>query len=40
MEILPIINEPTAASPAYGFDKKNNETILVKTKENSVYVEA
>ncbi|KAM4082473.1 hypothetical protein ACJW30_11G176800 [Castanea mollissima] len=25
----PVINEPTAASLAYGFEKKNNETILV-----------
>ncbi|GLT71944.1 hypothetical protein SLA2020_439260 [Shorea laevis] len=29
LEVLRIINEPTAASLAYGFDKKNNETILV-----------
>lgn len=29
IEVLRIINEPTAASLAYGFDKKNNETILV-----------
>ncbi|XP_021290285.1 heat shock 70 kDa protein 6, chloroplastic-like [Herrania umbratica] len=29
LEILRIINEPTAASLAYGFEKKNNETILV-----------
>ncbi|KAA8546264.1 hypothetical protein F0562_002997 [Nyssa sinensis] len=29
VEVLRIINEPTAASLAYGFDKKNNETILV-----------
>ncbi|XP_042402610.1 3-oxoacyl-[acyl-carrier-protein] reductase, chloroplastic-like isoform X1 [Zingiber officinale] len=27
-EVLRIINEPTAASLAYGFEKKNNETIL------------
>jgi len=27
--VLRIINEPTAASLAYGFDKKKNETILV-----------
>ena len=27
--MLRIINEPTAASLAYGFDKKKNETILV-----------
>jgi hypothetical protein len=27
--VLRIINEPTAASLAYGFDKKANETILV-----------
>jgi molecular chaperone DnaK len=27
--VLRIINEPTAASLAYGFDKKSNETILV-----------
>ncbi|RAL50883.1 hypothetical protein DM860_005239 [Cuscuta australis] len=29
VEVLRIINEPTAASLAYGFEKKNNETILV-----------
>ncbi len=29
IEVLRIINEPTAASVAYGFYKKNNETILV-----------
>jgi molecular chaperone DnaK len=29
LEILRIINEPTAASLAYGLDKKNNEKILV-----------
>jgi actin-like ATPase involved in cell morphogenesis len=29
VEVLRIINEPTAASLAYGFDKKANETILV-----------
>jgi molecular chaperone DnaK len=29
LEILRIINEPTAASLSYGLDKKNNETILV-----------
>jgi len=29
IEVLRIINEPTAASLAYGFDKKKNETILV-----------
>ncbi len=29
IEVLRIINEPTAASLAYGFDKKTNETILV-----------
>lgn len=29
VEILRIINEPTAASLAYGLDKKQNETILV-----------
>merc|ERR1719316_1941374 len=29
IEVLRIINEPTAASLAYGFDSKNNETILV-----------
>merc|ERR1719231_2012919 len=29
LEVLRIINEPTAASLAYGFDKKKNETILV-----------
>jgi chaperone protein DnaK len=29
VDVLRIINEPTAASLAYGFDKKKNETILV-----------
>lgn len=29
VDVLRIINEPTAASLAYGFDKKANETILV-----------
>ena len=29
LEVLRIINEPTAASLAYGFEKKANETILV-----------
>lgn len=29
LNVLRIINEPTAASLAYGMDKKNNETILV-----------
>merc|ERR1711990_147949 len=29
LEVLRIINEPTAASLAYGLDKKQNETILV-----------
>ncbi|PSS19396.1 Heat shock 70 protein like [Actinidia chinensis var. chinensis] len=29
LEVLRIINEPTAAALAYGFDKKKNETILV-----------
>jgi molecular chaperone DnaK len=29
LEVLRIINEPTAATLAYGLDKKNNETILV-----------
>ncbi|MFM7364473.1 MAG: molecular chaperone DnaK [Cuspidothrix sp.] len=29
IDVLRIINEPTAASLAYGFDKKSNETILV-----------
>jgi len=29
LEVLRIINEPTAASLAYGLDKKNNEKILV-----------
>ncbi len=29
LEVLRIINEPTAASLAYGLDKRNNETILV-----------
>jgi molecular chaperone DnaK (HSP70) len=29
LEVLRIINEPTAASLAYGFDKNKNETILV-----------
>jgi molecular chaperone DnaK len=29
LQVLRIINEPTAASLAYGLDKKHNETILV-----------
>ena len=29
VDVLRIINEPTAASLAYGFEKKSNETILV-----------
>ena len=29
LDVLRIINEPTAASLAYGFEKKSNETILV-----------
>ncbi|KAK2972468.1 hypothetical protein RJ640_003894 [Escallonia rubra] len=29
LEVLCIVNEPTAASLAYGFERKNNETILV-----------
>tara|TARA_B110000977_G_scaffold201542_1_gene296744 strand:- start:3140 stop:5017 length:1878 start_codon:yes stop_codon:yes gene_type:complete len=29
LEVLRIINEPTAASLSYGLEKKNNETILV-----------
>ncbi len=29
LNVLRIINEPTAASLAYGLDKKNNETIMV-----------
>ena len=29
LEVLRIINEPTAASLAYGLDKKSNETIIV-----------
>jgi len=29
LEVLRIINEPTAASLAYGLDKKGSETILV-----------
>ena len=29
LEVLRIINEPTAAALAYGLDKKNHETILV-----------
>ena len=29
LEVLRIINEPTASALAYGLDKKNNETILV-----------
>ncbi|KAL0357214.1 UNVERIFIED_CONTAM: Stromal heat shock-related protein, chloroplastic [Sesamum calycinum] len=33
LEVLRIINEPTAASLAYGFEKKSNETILVLTLE-------
>jgi len=29
LEVLRIVNEPTAASLAYGLDKKSNETIMV-----------
>src|SRR5260370_10603739 len=29
LDVLRIINEPTAAALAYGLDKKGNETILV-----------
>jgi molecular chaperone DnaK len=29
LEVLRIVNEPTAASLAYGLEKKNNETIVV-----------
>jgi molecular chaperone DnaK len=29
LEVLRIVNEPTAAALAYGLDKKSNETILV-----------
>src|SRR6202011_552378 len=29
LDVLRIINEPTAAALAYGLDKRNNETILV-----------
>ena len=29
VEVLRIINEPTAASLAYGFERKSNETILI-----------
>eukprot|EP00434_Breviolum_minutum_P030453 symbB.v1.2.026931.t1/scaffold2698.1/size85437/7 len=29
LDVLRIVNEPTAASLAYGLEKKNNETILV-----------
>jgi molecular chaperone DnaK len=29
LEVLRILNEPTAAALAYGFDKKNNEIILI-----------
>merc|ERR1712178_32191 len=29
LDVLRIINEPTAASLSYGLEKKNNETILV-----------
>src|SRR5437588_2973118 len=29
LEVLRIINEPTAAALAYGLDKKNDETVLV-----------
>src|SRR4030081_3500779 len=29
LEVLRIINEPTAAALAYGLDKKSNETVLV-----------
>ena len=28
VEVLRILNEPTAASLAYGLDKKQNQTIL------------
>lgn len=30
LEVLRIVNEPTAAALAYGLDKKENETILVR----------
>ena len=33
LEVLRIINEPTAAALAYGLDRKKNETILVWTRE-------
>src|SRR6202040_477333 len=29
LEVLRIINEPTAAALAYGLDKKNDETVLI-----------
>ena len=29
LDVLRIMNEPTAASLAYGFERKSNETILV-----------
>ena len=29
LDVLRIINEPTAASLAYAFERKSNETILV-----------
>ncbi|KAF3601916.1 hypothetical protein F2Q69_00038327 [Brassica cretica] len=29
LDVLRIINDPTAASLAYGFERKSNETILV-----------
>src|SRR5439155_25906035 len=29
LEVLRIINEPTAAALAYGLDKRSNETVLV-----------
>ena len=29
LEVLRIVNEPTAASLPYGLDKKDNETIMV-----------
>nr|GMD06999.1 stromal 70 kDa heat shock-related protein, chloroplastic [Ipomoea batatas] len=37
LEVLRIINEPTAASLAYGFEKKNNETIAVLEVGDGVF---
>eukprot|EP00913_Durusdinium_trenchii_P006591 g6191.t3 len=39
LDVLRIVNEPTAASLAYGLEKKNNETILEELKEVSYKVD-